>query len=690
MASPAGATTNECDHINGFVWHTEQDMADATSDPCRSTWLLDPGVGKLVSRAFLVKAGSPLYRAEGFSENFLWYAPYQVIAIPARSPQQWVSCRPRTHGTGYGGNPACSAPNVVTEPHTISYDFGYSAVSLHAFAYGGNFIAAVCGNYRTPLTRPSGAVPYPVPVISGSVFNDRNRDGSQGNGEPGLAGWTIRLTRDSSLYGDQPAGPVRTTTTDGSGDYSFLLDGLGPGTYTVTEGPQQYWHPTNGAARTLTVGAGIGDATIRAAGFGDWLNQAPDAVIQPVPPADQTSTAGASVTLDGTASHDPDGDSLTYTWTGPFGTATGAKPTVTMPPGTSEVTLMVSDGERSSSATAKVTVYPPITASAVSLSGTEGLAITGTDATFTDPDGSASANEYTAAINWGDGTPVTPNAAISQNPDGSFSVSAAHTYTDEGNYQATATITDTDNAFNTAAVTIPVTIGDAPLHAAGTSTASTNPLSGYPVATFTDANPGSTTADFSASIDWGDGSTTAGTVTGQPGGPFTVAGTHDYASLGPETITVRIIDDGGATATAVSHVSLYAYPRGGTFVIGDGSAGPLAPGPVSPGADVTFWGARWSALNTLTTGPAPSAFKGFDETPGAPAPGGTWTTRPGDSSQPPPAIPEYMAVIVSSMITKTGPAITGDITHVVIVHTDPGYASDPGHPGTGTIIWDLS
>jgi hypothetical protein len=108
------------------------------------------------------------------------------------------------------------------------------------------------------------------------------------------------------------------------------------------------------------------------------------------------------------------------------------------------------------------------------------------------------------------------------------------------------------------------------------------------------------------------------------------------------------------------------------------------------GADITFWSAQWSALNTLTTGPAPSAFKGFDDTPGIPAAGSTWTTRPGDSSQPPPRIPEYMAVIVSSMITKTGPAITGNIVHVVIVRTNPGYASDPGHPGTGTIVWDLS
>ncbi len=59
------------------------------------------------------------------------------------------------------------------------------------------------------------------------------------------------------------------------------------------------------------------------------------------------TSGGTSVTLDGSASSDPDGDVLTYTWTGPFdgGTATGMNPTVVFPgPGTYEVTLTVDDG----------------------------------------------------------------------------------------------------------------------------------------------------------------------------------------------------------------------------------------------------------------------------------------------------------------------------------------------------------
>jgi hypothetical protein len=75
------------------------------------------------------------------------------------------------------------------------------------------------------------------------------------------------------------------------------------------------------------------------------------------------------------------------------------------------------------------------------------------------------------------------------------------------------------------------------------------------VATFTDANPGATTADFtsgggSTTIDWGDGTTSAGTVTRTGPGQFTVSGSHTYAHGGNFTIGVTIVDDGGSRATA--------------------------------------------------------------------------------------------------------------------------------------------
>jgi hypothetical protein len=48
-----------------------------------------------------------------------------------------------------------------------------------------------------------------------------------------------------------------------------------------------------------------------------------------------------------------------------------------------------------------------------------------------------------------------------------------------------------------------------------------------------------------------------------------------------------------------------------------------------------------------------------------------------------------MAVAVSSSVTKSGSTITGNITHLVIVQTNPGYAPNPGHAGIGTIVAQL-
>ncbi|TML31422.1 MAG: DUF11 domain-containing protein, partial [Actinobacteria bacterium] len=118
---------------------------------------------------------------------------------------------------------------------------------------------------------------------------------------------------------------------------------------------------------------------------------------------------------------------------------------------------------------------------------------------------------------------------------------------------------------------------------------------------------------------------------------------------------------------------------GGNFVIGDNNA--------AIGTSVTFWGAQWSMLNSLTGGRAPASFKGFEKNPASVTCGTNWTTGPGNSAKPPPGpLPEFMAVIVSSSITKSGSTISGNTVHMVIVRTNPGYAPNPGHPGTGDVV----
>jgi hypothetical protein len=118
---------------------------------------------------------------------------------------------------------------------------------------------------------------------------------------------------------------------------------------------------------------------------------------------------------------------------------------------------------------------------------------------------------------------------------------------------------------------------------------------------------------------------------------------------------------------------------GSSFVIGDLDA--------VVGNTVTFWGAQWWKKNHLSGGTAPASFKGFANctNPNPPACGGTWQSDPGNSSGPPDTVPADMTVIVSSLITKSGPIESGDIPMMVTIHTDPGYGPNPGHEGTGTV-----
>jgi hypothetical protein len=123
----------------------------------------------------------------------------------------------------------------------------------------------------------------------------------------------------------------------------------------------------------------------------------------------------------------------------------------------------------------------------------------------------------------------------------------------------------------------------------------------------------------------------------------------------------------------------FGLPTGGQFVIGD-----LVN--QSAGATVNFWGSQWSQNNSMSGGSAPNSFKGFENGNALPPCGSTWTSQPGNSSNPPPTIPQYMAVIVSSSVQKSGSVITGNVRRIIIVKTNPGYDPSPGHWGTGEVV----
>jgi hypothetical protein len=187
------------------------------------------------------------------------------------------------------------------------------------------------------------------------------------------------------------------------------------------------------------------------------------------------------------------------------------------------------------------------------LTGVEGAALKGaTVATLTTTEPSTVASNFKALIDWGDGN-ISPGTVAGPN-GGPFAVTGDHTYSEEGAFSINVMTSDQGGAKKSALTTANIT--DAALSAQGTTLAPTEgaPFTATKVATFTDADPGGTASDYTATIIWGDGTSSTGTVTGS--GPFSVSGDHTYAEEGPYTTTVKIVDAGTSTVSATTGVTV--------------------------------------------------------------------------------------------------------------------------------------
>ena len=71
------------------------------------------------------------------------------------------------------------------------------------------------------------------------------------------------------------------------------------------------------------------------------------------------------------------------------------------------------------------------------------------------------------------------------------------------------------------------------------------------VATFNDTDSAAAAADFTASINWGDGTTTTGTITGSSGS-FAVTGGHTYAGEGSDPLSITVTDTLNSGTLALS------------------------------------------------------------------------------------------------------------------------------------------
>jgi hypothetical protein len=218
--------------------------------------------------------------------------------------------------------------------------------------------------------------------------------------------------------------------------------------------------------------------------------------------------------------------------------------------GTYELKVHITGGSGGGDCSPVATVVDaPLTATVAVPAVSEGGTVNGQIGTFADQDTGDNANEYGITINWGDGS-SSPGAATKTGP-GAFAVSGSHTYGDEG--ARTVSLTVNDKGGSTVTQSQAITVADAPLAAGAPLTrrgTEGKPLAAGSIGTFTDGFAGATVADYSgATISWGDGSTSAGTITAAPAGGFQVGGAHTYREEGRYAISAVVTDRGGSTVT---------------------------------------------------------------------------------------------------------------------------------------------
>jgi phospholipase C len=304
--------------------------------------------------------------------------------------------------------------------------------------------------------------------------------------------------------------------------------------------------------------------------------------IEPVNPSVALAGAGTSVEqtsyrLTLTPGIQGDGTGYVINW-GDLNTTTVNGLLTTVPhdyaaAGTYTISASISNGTTLFAAGNALTVAvadASITASPVGFAAGEGEPFSGEVATFVDPGADGVLGEYTTQVNWGDGTQTAGTVtAIGGN---AYGVSGTHAYATPGHYIVSGTILDVGGqsaSFSSTIAVVPALVQPAAMLP---SSVEDSAFSGA-IATFTD--PNGTVTDFGSTLAWGDGTSTAGTITSDGSGSYSIAGSHTYAESITYVISVTVKKDGVVSETIKIPLAVADAPLRGqaeTVNVAEGTA----------------------------------------------------------------------------------------------------------------------
>jgi hypothetical protein len=177
---------------------------------------------------------------------------------------------------------------------------------------------------------------------------------------------------------------------------------------------------------------------------------------------------------------------------------------------------------------------------------------------------SCSPATYTGTVDWGDGGAPEPVKIVTRFGGDfalcEYTVTGDHKYAHFGVFTTTVSVSGGPLA-HSGTDTGTITVADVGIAGEGTPATATagTPFVGQ-VAEFKDQNQLSSAGDFTASIDWGDGTPiSSGVISGNQGN-FSVSGTHTYASAGSFPLRVTFSHPTTAPAVALSTMTVGGAP----------------------------------------------------------------------------------------------------------------------------------